>query len=75
MNCAARLESLSKDSHRSVLRVLLCAQTLDLLDDAARRDLLVENWGLVQVKGRDQSLQVFELRMDNEPEGKPASPL
>ena len=75
VNCAARLESLSKDSHRSVLRVLLCAQTLDLLDDAARRDLLVENWGLVQVKGRDQSLQVFELRLDNELEGKPASPL
>ena len=74
VNCAARLESLSKDQHHSILRVLLCAQTLELLDGDVRRNLLVENWGMVQVKGRDQSLQVFELRMDNEQEGMPASP-
>ena len=75
VNCAARLESLSKESHRSVLRVLLCAQTLELLDEDVRNDLRVENWGMVQVKGRDQSLQVFELRMDNAREGKRASPV
>ena len=74
VNCAARLESLSKDQHHSILRVLLCAQTLELLDGDVRRNLLVENWGMVQVKGRDQALQVFELRMDNEQEGMPASP-
>ena len=75
VNCAARLESLSKDRHQSVLRVLLCGQTLELLDDDVRKGLLVEDWGMVQVKGRDQSLQVFELKMDNAPEETPASPL
>jgi adenylate cyclase len=67
VNCASRLESLDKSRHDGVLRVLMSSKTLELLDPEFRKDLILENWGAVQVKGRIEPLEVSELKMDNEP--------
>ena len=64
VNCASRLESLEKDLHRDVLRVLLSSTTLELLRPDFIRTLTLEKWGTIQVKGREQPLEVSELRMD-----------
>ena len=67
VNCASRLESLEKQRHDGVLRVLLSSNTLGLLGQNYRESLTLESWGEVQVKGRDEPLDVHELKMDNEP--------
>ena len=67
VNCASRLESLEKHRHEGVLRVLLSANTLQLLPEDFRRSLQLNHWGTFQVKGRDEALDVHELKMDNEP--------
>ena len=67
VNCASRLESLEKHRHEGVLRVLLSANTLELLSDDFRRSLQLNHWGTFQVKGRDEALDVHELKMDSEP--------
>ena len=67
VNCASRLESLEKHRHDGVLRVLLSSNTLGLLGQNYRESLTLESWGEVQVKGRDEPLDVHELKMDNEP--------
>lgn len=64
VNCASRLESLEKDVHRDVLRVLLSSTTLELLRPDFIKTLTLEKWGTIQVKGREQPLEVSELRMD-----------
>ena len=74
VNCASRLESLDKHRHQGVMRVLLSSNTLDILDPTIREQLELESWGSVQVKGRDQPLEVSELRMDSAPATSPANP-
>ena len=66
VNCASRLESLDKHRHQGVMRVLVSNNTLEILDPKVRQQLVLESWGSVQVKGRDEPLVVSELRMDNE---------
>ena len=66
VNCASRLESLEKHRHEGVLRVLISANTLELLPDDFRRSLQLNHWGTFQVKGRDEALDVHELKMDSE---------
>ena len=74
VNCASRLESLDKQRHQGVMRVLLSSNTLDILDPTIREQLQLESWGSVQVKGRDEPLEVSELRMDSAPATSPANP-
>ena len=61
VNCASRLESLNKDRQNSICRVLVSGSTRALLSD---NNLIWEPWGEVQVKGRQEPLQVWELRGD-----------
>ena len=74
VNCASRLESLDKQRQQGVMRVLLSSNTLDILDPTIREQLELESWGSVQVKGRDEPLEVSELRMDSAPATSPANP-
>ena len=67
VNCASRLESLDKHRHEGVLRVLISSTTLDLLDPTFKSRLNLGYWGPVQVKGREEPLEVSELKMDNAP--------
>ena len=62
VNCASRLESYDKNRHEGVLRVLLSSTTLELLPTEYRASLRLEYWGPVQVKGRDEPLDVSELK-------------
>ena len=64
MNCASRLESYEKDRHEGVLRVLLSSATLELLPQEFRDTLVLKYWGLIQVKGRDEPLDVCELKFE-----------
>ena len=73
VNCASRLESLDKQRHKGVLRVLLSSNTLDLLEPDFRKQLELENWGPMHVKGRDEPLDVHELKMDTAPEAPEAT--
>ena len=74
VNCASRLESLDKQRHQGVMRVLLSSNTLDILNPTIRQQLVLESWGSVQVKGRDEPLEVSELKMDSAPAASPANP-
>ena len=74
VNCASRLESLDKHRHQGVMRVLLSSNTLDILDPTIREQLELESWGSVQVKGRDEPLEVSELKMGSAPAAPPANP-
>ena len=74
VNCASRLESLDKQRHQGVMRVLLSSNTLDILDPTIRQQLVLDSWGSVQVKGRDEPLEVSELKMDSAPAASPANP-
>ena len=74
VNCASRLESLDKQRHQGVMRVLLSSNTLNILDPTILQQLELESWGSVQVKGRDEPLEVSELRMDSAPATSPANP-
>ena len=67
VNCASRLESLDKKRHTGVMRVLMSNNTLELLDPDFRSQLNLHGWGPMQVKGRDEPLDVYELKMDSEP--------
>ena len=73
VNCASRLESLDKHRHNGVLRVLMSSNTIELLDPQFRNSLILESWGAVQVKGRNEPLEVSELKMDNEQEAELAN--
>ena len=73
VNCASRLESLDKNRHEGVLRVLLSSTTLELLDPTFKNRLNLEYWGPVHVKGREEALEVSELKMDNAPEAAEAT--
>ena len=61
VNCASRLEGLQKNRHRDMVRVLISGETMDLLE-ALPPDATSEAWGTIQVKGRQEPLEVIELR-------------
>ena len=79
VNCASRLESLEKERQHNTCRVLVSGSTRALLQ---QDDLRWEAWGDLQVKGRQEPLQVWELlgpaappelNADNAPAAGPAS--
>ena len=74
VNCASRLESFEKSRHVGVLRVLVSSTTRELLGDELNNSLHWDEWGEIQVKGREEPLLVAELKMDNAPEVQRANP-
>lgn len=60
VNCASRLESLAKDRHDSLCRILVSSSTHALLPNRAELEWL--DWGAMQVKGREEPLEIWELR-------------
>ena len=65
VNCASRLESYDKNRHKGVLRVLISSTTLELLPTEFRQSLNLDYWGPIQVKGREEPLEVSQLKFDN----------
>jgi adenylate cyclase len=59
VNCASRLESIEK--HRHDNRELLL-QDASADEQAWYQRLLWDDWGSLQVKGRNEPLQIWELR-------------
>lgn len=60
VNCASRLESLAKDRHDTLCRILVSSSTYALLP--SRPELEWLPWGAMQVKGREEPLEIMELR-------------
>ncbi|MFM7087539.1 MAG: CHASE2 domain-containing protein [Cyanobium sp.] len=60
VNCASRLESLAKERHDNLCRILVSSVTHQLL--LPRSDLEWRSWGPMQVKGREEPLEIWELR-------------
>ena len=73
VNCASRLESHEKTRQTNICRVLVSSATRDLLSPAQRDSLMWEHWGSLQVKGRQEPLDVWELR-GSAPAESPATP-
>ena len=61
VNCASRLESLQKERQDGVVRVLLSAETHSLLHGLPDQTK-AEPWGAISVKGRQEPLEVIELK-------------
>ena len=61
VNCASRLESLQKERHEGVVRVLLSSETKSLLNELSPQ-VHSTTWGSINVKGRQEPLEVIELR-------------
>ena len=69
VNCASRLESIEKERHDNLCRVLVSDATRSLLseeatdmDQAWLNRLIWVDWGSMKVKGRDEPLRIWELR-------------
>lgn len=60
VNCASRLESVEKERHDNLCRILVSSFTYDLVPD--RASLEWRNWGPMHVKGREEPLETWELR-------------
>ncbi len=58
VNVASRLESCEKHRHKGICRILITNHTLDLLD---ANQFEVEAWGLIELKGRQQPVQVYQV--------------
>jgi adenylate cyclase len=61
VNCASRLESLQKKRHEEIVRVLLSSETKTLLKGLPPQ-VHSESWGAISVKGRQEPLEVIELK-------------
>ena len=61
VNCASRLESLHKERHEGAVRVLLSSETQNLLTGLPPQ-VHSEFWGAISVKGRQEQLEVIELK-------------
>jgi adenylate cyclase len=72
VNCASRLESYEKTRQTNICRVLVSSATRDLLSPARRDALLWDYWGSLQMKGRQEPLEIWELR-GSAPADSPAS--
>ena len=69
VNCASRLESIDKTRHDNLCRVLVSSATRELVQDEASAEeqawlarLQWQEWGSLQVKGRQEPLEIWELR-------------
>jgi adenylate cyclase len=64
VNCASRIEGLEKDRHDGICRILVSGSTFALLYPNGRGDdgLVWERWGEFQLKGRQEPLEIWELR-------------
>jgi len=69
VNCASRLESLEKERHDNLCRILISEETRNLLDQEVAatdeewiRRLIWMDWGSMKVKGREEPLRIWELR-------------
>ena len=69
VNCASRLESLQKERHSGVVRILVSSATRELLGPAIDQALPWLSWGPLQVKGRQEPLLVSELQGDGQRTG------
>jgi adenylate cyclase len=74
VNCASRLESHEKTRQNNTCRVLVSSATRALLTPEQRQQLEWDHWGSLQVKGRQQPLDVWELR-GSAPAAAPATPI
>lgn len=70
MNCASRLESLDKERHQGVVRVLVSATTLVLAGENLEQPSF-NDWGEITVTGRQEPLRVFELGHVTSIKGRP----
>ena len=70
VNCASRLESLRKEHHQGVVRVLVSSTTLVLAGESLKQPSLID-WGEITVTGRQEPLRVFELGHVSSIEGRP----
>jgi adenylate cyclase len=61
VNCASRLEGLQKNRHQDMVRVLISGETMALLE-ALPPDAISQAWGSIQVKGRQEPLEVIEIK-------------
>lgn len=76
VNCASRLESIDKHRQDNLCRVLASSTTKALVEEAgeaAATRLTWQAWGALQVKGRKEPLEIWELR-DSAPAAAPANP-
>jgi adenylate cyclase len=69
VNCASRLESIEKERHDNLCRVLISDETRELLaqDSTAEETAWINrliwiDWGYLNVKGREEPLRIWELR-------------
>jgi adenylate cyclase len=69
VNCASRLESIEKERHDNLCRILISEETRDLLheevtptDEEWIGRLIWVDWGSMKVKGREEPLRIWELR-------------
>ena len=69
VNCASRLESIEKERHDNLCRILISEETRDLLhEEVTATDeewidrLIWMDWGSMKVKGREEPLRIWELR-------------
>lgn len=75
VNCASRLESLDKEVHENVCRVLVSAATRAWLPETW--PLAWKEWGRVTIRGRAEPLETWELigeLKNSAPEGVQAKP-
>jgi adenylate cyclase len=63
VNCASRLESLDKERHIGVVRILVSSATRELLGPELDGKLRWLEWGTMSVKGRNEELRVSELQV------------
>jgi len=64
VNCASRIEGLEKNRHDGICRILLSGVTFSLLypEGPGQDGLDWLYWGTFQVKGRQEPLEIWELR-------------
>jgi adenylate cyclase len=70
VNCASRLESMNKERHKGLVRVLVSSTTLVLAGESLEQQSLID-WGEVSLKGRQEAIRVFELGHDDASKGTP----
>ena len=64
VNCASRIEGLEKERHEGICRILVSGETFALLypEGPGHDGLSWRCWGPHQVKGRQEPLEIWELR-------------
>ena len=70
VNCASRLESLHKERHQGLVRVLVSSTTLLLAGENLEQSTLLD-WGEITVTGRQEPLRVYELGHAASIKGRP----